>query len=319
METPGDYGLPLRDAIFLPQSLLSYEANELTVAYEQAQRALALLSPTGFAQGIIWGKYILARIHLARGEYEAMGQITREGFQLTSELGTASMQGVWFTALEAQGGLQQGLLTPTARWAEKAGFSPNDTPHYWLEYPYFTYVRLLLAQGRLAQAQQLLTHIEQSARSGGRVRKRITTFLLQALAWLAQNKMEKALTYVEQALALAAPQGYRRPFLDEGQLVMPLLSRARGSAPAFVDELLADFAAVGTRVDGDTALLDPLSKRELDVLRLVARGLSNREIAETLVVTLGTVKKHLNNIFSKLDVKSRTQAVARARELGLLA
>jgi LuxR family maltose regulon positive regulatory protein len=97
-----------------------------------------------------------------------------------------------------------------------------------------------------------------------------------------------------------------------------LLPEVRHFAPKFVDELLAKTPKAGETAQSPGSPYDPLSEREIEVLNLVARGYSNRQIAEALYVTLGTVKKHLNNVFSKLQVKNRTQAVARARDIGLL-
>ena len=117
-------------------------------------------------------------------------------------------------------------------------------------------------------------------------------------------------------MRLAAPEKYRRAFLDEGPEIARLLPQLRGPSPAFVSDVLA---ASGAH-DAPLILASPdaLTEREVQILQLVARGLSNREIAELLFITVGTVKKHNNNIFGKLQVKSRTQAVVRATELGLI-
>jgi LuxR family maltose regulon positive regulatory protein len=122
-------------------------------------------------------------------------------------------------------------------------------------------------------------------------------------------------------LHLAAPEEYRRAFLDEGQELIDLLPRVRSLAPHFVDGLLADAGAdpgLQTPPPGVQPLVEPLTEREMDTLRLVAEGLSNREIAGRLVLSVGTVKAHLHNIYGKLAVSGRTQALAKARELGLI-
>jgi LuxR family maltose regulon positive regulatory protein len=196
------------------------------------------------------------------------------------------------------------------------GFSPSDTPPYRLEYPYLTYARLLLAQGKLGDAQALLQTMEDSALQGERIRKLISIYLLKARLRLAQKDRNGANKCVGQALRLAVPEDYRRAFLNEGPEIIRLLPQFRDSSPTFVNELLA---AAGAGAAPRTAVPpDALSNRELEILHLVAQGLSNREIAERSFVTVGTVKKHLSNIFGKLQVKSRTQAVVRGKELGLL-
>ena len=136
------------------------------------------------------------------------------------------------------------------------------------------------------------------------------------------------MTALERALSLAEPEGYVRTFVDEGAPMAALLRRAasRGVAPAYVSKLLDALEAEAPMRRGSTGpaspvaqpLEEPLSERELEVLRLVVDGLSNRDIAQELVLATGTVKKHINNIFTKLNVRSRTQAVSQARELTLL-
>jgi LuxR family maltose regulon positive regulatory protein len=198
------------------------------------------------------------------------------------------------------------------------GFSPDDTPRYWLDQPYFTYARVLLAQGKYGDAERLLKNMEAFVSEERRLRKLITIQLLGALTLEAQGQRQPALRKVERALHLASPQGYRRAFLDEGSGLAGLLPAVRSTAPGFVDELLLSVSSQDRLTPPVAEPVNPLTERELEVLRLVAQGLSNRAIAERLVVTVGTVKKHLNNIFSKLYVSSRTQAVAKGRELGLL-
>jgi ATP/maltotriose-dependent transcriptional regulator MalT len=149
-----------------------------------------------------------------------------------------------------------------------------------------------------------------------------------AIAERALGRTAAALDYLEVALRLAAPEGYRRAFLDEGPIVAELLPLVRRSAPVFVDELLAAFgrtplapSALGERQSSATpalALPEPLSSRELKVLEPIGQGRSNAEIADALVIGVSTAKWHVSNVIGKLGAKSRTQAISRARELGLL-
>jgi LuxR family maltose regulon positive regulatory protein len=142
----------------------------------------------------------------------------------------------------------------------------------------------------------------------------ISVSLLQMQAQQGWGQVTKAEASLATAVRLAAPENYRRLFLNEGEPVATLLPAVREIAPAFVEALLADFG----RDDVAQPLVEPLSERELEVLQLVADGRSNREIAGQLFVTVGTVKKHLNNIYGKLGVARRTEAVAQARTLQLL-
>lgn len=311
-------GRPLSDVIGLPWSFLSYEADQLDTARQQAQLALESLTQFGISQGVSGAQFVLALVHLAKGEWDDLLHLTREGYQHAVRTGTTNTHGAWFAAMEAQANLQNGDIAAAERWAEEKGFTPQDSPHHWVENPYFTYIRLLIAQERIQDARYLLTTIEGNADKGKRTRKLITVYLLKALTELAQDDQDSALQHVEQALSLAAPQNYRRAFLVEGQAILKLLPGLRPIAPDFVDHLLAAASGGETAPQPSDGPYEPLSEREQEVLRLVARGYSNRQIAEALFVTLGTVKKHLNNIFGKLQVNNRTQAVARSRELNLL-
>ena len=311
-------GLDLSAGVFLPWSLLSYEANQLDLAQEQVQRALQGLELVNVAQGKLWGLYILASIHLANHDYDQLVKITAQGRDLASSIGAKEIHYSWFEALEAQANLINGDLLVVERWAESRNFSPLDTPQHWFEQQYFTYVRLLITQKRFADARNLLNSMQSSALAGQRKRKLITINLLQALTESASEQQTKVSGYIEKALEYVVQQDYRQAFLNEGQALLDLLPAARHFAPEFIDALLADHDPYR---DSSTHLPQPyeaLSERELEVLSLVARGYSNRQIAEALFISLGTVKKHLNNIFGKLQVKNRTQAVIQARELDLI-
>jgi LuxR family maltose regulon positive regulatory protein len=217
--------------------------------------------------------------------------------------------------------LKQGNIPTAARWVASAGLSPSDTPNPFQEGEYFTYARMLIAQNMLDDAEILLDNFERFAQEGGRQRSLITVYILQALTQQAKGRGKEALILLEKAIQLAAPEGYRRAFLDEGQPVMELLPKIRVTSQDFVDQLLKDAEAEpGLRLPFALSqpLVEPLSERELEILKLVAEGLSNREIAERLIISVGTVKSHVHNIYGKLEVRGRTQAIARAREIGLI-
>jgi LuxR family maltose regulon positive regulatory protein len=299
-------GFHLLDAVYLSWSLLSYEANQLDLAQEQVQRALKMMEAVNISQGITWGMYLLAQIYLAKGENDVMLRTIREGSQLASKMGMGSIHGAWIDSLEAKADLQRGDLVEATRWADASGYSSRDRPHHWQENTYFTYVRWLIALDRLDEAVELLNTMQATAQKGGRQRKLITIHILHALVQISRGESQLAQEHIECAVRFAAPEGYRRAFLDEDPVTLQLLLKARSTAPGFVDDLLTASESDAAPVPPPTEGFDLLTERELEVLRLVGKGLSNREIAEILVITLGTVKKHLNNIFSKLYVKSRT-------------
>jgi LuxR family maltose regulon positive regulatory protein len=221
-------------------------------------------------------------------------------------------------------------------WAGEQGLSAHDDLGYVREFEHVTLTRVLLARykidradGSMLEAMGLLERLLQAAEAGGRMGSVIEILVLQALAYKAQGERPSALVPLKSALTLAEPEGYVRVFVDEGRPMAQLLSEAaaHGIMPDYTGRLLAAFEAEEQKSADEShvapappaqSLIEPLSQRELEVLRLIARGLSNREISERLFLALITVKGHNRNIFRKLQVRRRTEAVALARELGLL-
>ncbi|MCX8026017.1 MAG: LuxR C-terminal-related transcriptional regulator, partial [Thermanaerothrix sp.] len=243
-------------------------------------------------------------------------------------------------------GLLRGEWAPAWEWAQREGwlsptgldFAAVAEPPLLDIYLRLTLARLLLAlaqaQGEptsLAQARHLLDTLLPRLEQADFVEAQIEAHLLRALVLERQGEREEAVAALCRALALAEPEGFRRPFLDEGLALLPLLGHVLGrlrrhanqSTPpsaAFVQPLIAALASVRQTAPADVLDVETtvLTPREREILRLVAQGLSNGEIALTLCLALNTVKRHLNNLYLKLGVRTRTQAVARARALGLL-
>jgi LuxR family maltose regulon positive regulatory protein len=182
------------------------------------------------------------------------------------------------------------------------------------------------ADGSISGVVGLLERLLKAAEEGGRMGSVIEILVLQALAYHAQGDLPAALLPLQYALALAEPQGYVRTFLDEGENMRGLLREvsAHEIMPNYTDKLLAAFEAEQRKSEDKPdlspaqPLIEPLSQREIKILQLIAQGLSNREIGERLFLALDTIKGHNRKIFDKLQVQSRTEAIARARELGLL-
>ncbi|MEM7536778.1 MAG: LuxR C-terminal-related transcriptional regulator [Chloroflexota bacterium] len=234
-------------------------------------------------------------------------------------------------ALRAKVWIAQGRLAEAWAWVREQDLSVEDDLSYLREFEHMTLVRLFIAQHRetpthsdLHQAMGLLDRLLQAAEMQGRMGSVIELLVLQALAHDALADRSSALTSLARALTIAEPEGYLRLFVDEGQPMQMLLSKCltQGTMPTYVTHLLAVMPAQineeAPAHDPNQQLIEPLSKRELEVLRLLALGHTNQALADELVIALSTVKKHVNNIFGKLGVASRTQAVNRARELGLL-
>ena len=230
-------------------------------------------------------------------------------------------------ALMARVWIAAGRLSEAWTWAQEHGLSAADDPSYVREFEYATLARLLLAQGvrdgnadQVGEAEQLLGRLLSAASAGGRWGSVIDVLLPQALSLHAAGDSKAALATIKRAIALAEPEGYVRTFVDEGPPMAALLKLVARQhiAPAYVSRLLS---ALGTRPGGlaiNQPLLEPLSERELEVLRLLESELNGPDIARELVVSLNTVRTHTKNIYAKLGVNSRRAAVRQAAELGLL-
>jgi LuxR family maltose regulon positive regulatory protein len=233
-------------------------------------------------------------------------------------------------------GASEDELAAAVRWARECGLGTDDDLQYLREPEYIAYAQVLLAQAAgqpqaLAQAQRLLARLRRAAEEGGQTGRLLSVLLLQARAAVLEADRDGAAAAVERTLHLAQEEGHVRVFVDAGAPIHELLLRAARSAASPFIRTVVQACHEGTgRVEGSRATpslhatttggreLDSLTARELQVLRLMADGLSNGEIARELVVAMSTVKRHVNHVFDKLQVRTRTQAVAKARNLGLL-
>ena len=243
----------------------------------------------------------------------------------------------WFTNLMAawqtQLWLIQGKLEAASQWAVERRLDTDGESSllneidFFLLRDYILYARILIAQGQLDEATDLLQHLLKTAEMGGRTSKEIEILILQSLASQARGDTTRAIATLERALTLAKPGGFVRIFVDEGQAMERLLYEAlkRGISPDYVRQLLSAFPSIEIEKTGssrsqtpDYGLVEPLSERELEVLQLIAEGLTNPEIAARLYLSLNTVKVHTRNIYGKLGAHHRAGAIARARALGIL-
>ena len=224
------------------------------------------------------------------------------------------------------------LAADSVRWAETAGLESNDSFRFEQEFEYRILARALIARGNAQEAIPLLIRLLQAAEISGRWGDMIVCLSLLAVAQHAQDRTETALTYLSHALKLAEPERYIRTFVDLGPDMCDLLQVAarQGIAASYVPTLLAAFPEKGKispshpgqaslpYSPSPTQFVEPLSDREQQILRLMSAMFSNREIAEELHLSLNTVKWYARQIYEKLGVASRREAVGRARELGIL-
>ena len=311
------------------------EQNNLdTAEYYLAQGMDLLRGPLAIiAEVIALGYITLARVQQAYGEY-SQALATLDGYtQLAHQRTFVPRLIARGAAVRAQVELARGNLAAAIHWADTSGLSPFDAP---LDYPreqeYLTLARVRIAQGRetptgpfLSEALVVLERLFEDAEAKMRMRSVLEVLLLRALALQAQADHAGAMTALGRALTFAEPEGYIRLFLDEGVPMVTLLRQtyAHTRAPAYVAALLeASGELIATDLYRSSShsgpLIEPLTLRERELLRLLMDGLSNREIARHLVLSVNTVKKHVYNICSKLGVQSRAQAIARARSLNLL-
>jgi LuxR family transcriptional regulator, maltose regulon positive regulatory protein len=311
-----------------------YERNQLEEARQHLTEGLALSRPLGWPQLSILALVTMAWIRQAAGDPDGALQTMNEACRLMPAIQTST----WYHPAAAERArllLAQGQVDQAARWAEAQGLTAEDEPSYLGEREHLVLVRVLLAQQAPERALGLLERLHTPAVDQGRTGSVIEVRALQALALDASGDQAGALAALAEALALGAPEGYLRVFLDEGSpmaaLLRQLLVGRRQQQPAaaapreYLALLVEAFEQAGLPIRPPVGrgvvvagLVEPLTERELEVLELLAAGAPNRAIAEQLVVTQETVKKHLSHLFDKLQVANRTQAVARARQLGLL-
>ena len=227
--------------------------------------------------------------------------------------------------------LRQGRLDKAQAWARERGLTVKDEASYLGEYEHLTLARTRLAEGSFTGVHELLSRLLALAESQKRMGSVIEILLTQALVFQAQGDQLQALAALEHALTLTEPEGYLRTFVDEGEAVRSLISGFRltiatRAHPLFgyVNRILDFFPQpledrlLSKIANQKSKLIEPLTDRELEILRLIAEGHSNAVISQRLYLALSTVKGHNLRIFNKLQVQNRTEAVVRARELGLL-
>ena len=321
------------------------ELNNLDGAIDQAKKGVELAERAGDVAMLGWSYLSLTRALLSRGDVAAAQELIQKMEHIDREYDMPPWIANLMAAWQARIWLAQNELEAASQWVGERGLDTGKQPTPQHEMEYTVLARILLAQGRLDEATSLLQRLLKAAEAGSRTSSAIEILMLQALAFQAGGEPARAMTRLERALTLAEPGGFIRIFVDEGLPMAQLLytAAARGMMSDYTARLLAAFDD-GTKDDADAhirrtagqkrehpivrpssparstaeGLVEPLSERELDVLQLLAEGLTNQEIASRLFLALNTVKAHTRNIYGKLGVHSRTQAVVRARALGIL-
>ena len=327
------------------------EWNDLESATRHLTQGIELTGRWAEA-AVIMGHVTLARVRQAQGDAEGAQREMQAAQRVATRFDAMDIDDFIVSLHQARLWVAQGNLEAAIRWVEDGGLEAYLGPEgleggtgvalspYLRALEQITRARVTIAQRQPGAALQVLRPLIVRTEAAGWMGIVVEALVLESLALQAQDDRARAVAALERALSLAEPEGYVRLFVDEGTPMARLLRHAlsQGIAPAYVTRLLATldkecsrfqvsgsgFAAAPTSnlkpetMKPETHPLESLSARELEVLRLVAAGLSNREIAEELTIAVGTAKRHVSNIYAKLDVHSRTQAVAKAQDLHML-
>jgi LuxR family maltose regulon positive regulatory protein len=315
-------------------SELYFERNDLHTAMEHLLKSKELGEYNGLPKNPYRWRVAMARIQEAQRELDEALDLLDEAEPLYVSDFSPNVRPI--PALKARVWIKGGKLEQALAWARERKLSIEEDPSYLREFEQITFARILLSQYQSEHSISLLhdvigylERLLKAAEKGGRIGSVIEILVLQALAHQMQEEIPAALLSLERALKLAESEGYLRIFLAEGSCMAELIREidSRGILPNYTRKLLSAFdlddQAAGeetppSAIPASQSLIEPLSQRELDILRLFKTELSGPEIAQELVIALSTVRTHTKSIYSKLNVNSRRGAVKQAMELGLI-
>ncbi|MFD0620201.1 LuxR C-terminal-related transcriptional regulator [Paenibacillus sp. GCM10027629] len=315
LKLAGEPPLPVACEAHLGVARICYEWNDLEAAMRHGQQSVRLAQQFEQTDHAIAGEVFLASVELARGKVSSAVATAAKAQQIARERQFVNLL-PQIANLYVRAQLERGNFTAAVQHPQPLAMHASQA-------------RVQLAEGKPRAALRILQLLREQAEAKGLRDERLKLMVLQVVALDANGDKGEAVQLLEDALVMAEPGGFIRTFVDEGMLMHQLLCEVaeRGTMPHYISKLLAAFGLVESKVEvaierhrtiPPQHLVEPLSARELEVLRLIAQGLSNREISERLFIALTTVKGHNRIIFDKLQVKRRTEAVARARELDLL-
>lgn len=308
----GERMLPLGLA-YIVLGWVTLERNQLDQAEMLLKDGTALSRQGGLVDDVVLGLILLTRVLAARGTVQPALQLIQEVRSIILVRNVPRMDGL-AAAIEARLHLALGQVDQAKHWSDTYQVERGSAGQ---EVADLVLVQVLLASGRLDALPPLLQALHDRASQAGRIGTLLEVMLLWSLYHHARQETQAALDWIGKALRLAEPEGWLRVFLDQGDALLGLLPKARSAAPRLVDTLLAAArSSTAPPPDPNDQLTEPLSEQELRVLRLIMAGKTNQEIAAELVISTGTAKWHVHNVLQKLGSSSRSQAIARARELG---
>jgi len=332
--------LPIASKALIELGDIKREWNHLEEAEADLTESIEL-SKQWSEMAAFYAYFPLARIRMAHGDVEAAREAIETACQVAQKSESTDLDDLVADLQQADFLVRQGDLENAIHWAQTRGVAPDVSPEpqhdlvksqdyvhaHLRKYQQIVLARLFIRQERTSEALVLLEALLAQSRQLGRIDLIIEIQILRALAYQIEGHTAQAMEALTQALSLAEPGGYLRIFLDEGEPIIRLIHQAASLdiSPAYTEKLLK--ASNMPEFSGGVAqpsllqpqpLIEPLSKRELEVLRLLAAGMSNPEIAGELVVAVSTVHSHCKSIYSKLGVHARLDAAQRGRELGLI-
>ena len=310
--------------------VVNREWNHLDEAEQSLNAGIEGAERSGDLNTVVGGYLALARVKEAQSDHDGAMELIEHAKDIAIR---ANLPPIIRQVAASRARLQnkRGELAAPQAWVKAENLPIGGTLSYARVNEYTTFARVLISEASsrhstdtMEEAAELLTWVLELTQRAGLKGFEIEVLTLQARVYERLGKADSATSAMERALKLAEPEGYVRTFVDEGESMGALLRRAaaKGTAVDYVSMLLATLEAESNgelqAPQGVEPLIEPLTNRELEVLRLMAVGLKNREIAEELVVVVGTVKAHISSIYGKMDVGNRVQAISRGTELGLL-
>jgi len=311
--------LPLSARVYSGLSKVYYEWNHLERARQYARLCLAVSQQWGDIEHQAIGMILSAKLELVSGNLEQARALMNTADQLRRDHRLYNWTSIRIEASLDRFQLSLGNLDRISQHIECTGLHSTDEIDFQHELRYITFLRWLLASKDYDSALGLAQRMLQRAEDGQRIARVIELLILLSLAYMGKKDMIAAGNSMVLALSHAQQEGYRRIFLDEGEGVRKLiyLVKSNPKVSGYANELLEAFGPTsGLANTAIQLLIEPLSEREIEVLKLIEAGLSNQEIGSKLFISMGTVKRHISNIYYKLDVKNRTQAISRGKELG---
>ncbi len=316
---------PVAAGALLGLAQITLEWNQLEEAEKYLAEAVILARQANLPNALLEAKFTEVQLHMARRAWSPALDALAEGETMVRAHFQPEMA-QRLAMIKARLTLVRGQLDEALAWANNCGLTLTAEPAVGDEMRYLEFIRLLLAQAQAEgnrpispQIMQRLSQIKERAVANGRVQQEIAVLILQTLVYDKQQATDAALSTLKLALTLAQPGGYIRLFAAEGDTLAHLLpALARTASGAEADNIGRLLQTIKAPPAANDLLVEPLTERELEILRLIVAGLPNQEIADSLVIALSTVKRHINHIYGKLAVNSRSQAIAKTHELHLL-